>query len=485
MLRDSCESMRPSIPGVALSFTVAAYMLRIYLTSRPNLLANSVGIVLPALSPFLHLKAFMTPSWLEVKLTEWAVARFLTPTHAFGAPGTIPPAPDYTHDDTWVALWPRRDTADLQSDGYYADEATANFQDRCDLFYLHPTTFYSASSWNAPFNDTDAALLVDEGIVYQQASAFHNICRIYAPRFRQMTASGYFERVNGAPALDLAYSDVRAAFIEFLKRRDGDSSPQGSRPLMLAAHSQGTTLMERLLLEFFAPVSSQLRHLLVVAFLLGMEVHDGPYSWSGKSTDARKQDEDLAVQQGRTLLPLCEQASQTGCVVAFRTFLGSEDVCKFLSRPLVEGTRTSTPLQKKVCTNPITWTAMGATDNVSTAGQHLGCMPIVHPWVNMRYLIFGHAKGEASVDRLNGSISDIDKQCSLEASCTEDGALLIKMSMLQKLWASGFAVPFPAWTVFSFPGQNTHAYDFNFFFNNLRQNGATRLKAWARASLVQ
>ena len=112
---------------------------------------------------------------------------------------------------------------------------------RCDVFYLHPTTYFSGKGWNAPHDEESAALMVDEGILFQQAAAFHNGCRIYAPRYRQMTGTGYVDRVNGDLALDVAYEDIKRAFESFMFRRQTECM----RSIILASHSQGTTLCQK------------------------------------------------------------------------------------------------------------------------------------------------------------------------------------------------------------------------------------------------
>merc|ERR1712070_399206 len=95
-------------------------------------------------------------------------------------------------------------------------------------------------------------------------------------------------------------------------------------------------------------------------------------------------------------------------------------------------------------------------------------------------MIFGSSMNESSVERLNGTISNIDTICSFEATCTKDGLLRVNMPLSQRLWAPGYLLPFPAWTVFFFPGQTSHAYDYNYFFNNVRENAAIRVKAWQK-----
>lgn len=87
-----------------------------------------------------------------------------------------------------------------------------------------------------------------------QAAVFNRVCRIYAPRYRQMQYAGFFaDPATARPACDLAYSDVRAAFEHFLATRSGgdcddeDEEAKAPRPIFLAAHSQGALHMARLL----------------------------------------------------------------------------------------------------------------------------------------------------------------------------------------------------------------------------------------------
>jgi len=75
---------------------------------------------------------------------------------------------------------------------------------------------------------------------------------------------------------------------------------------------------------------------------------------------------------------------------------------------------------------------------------------------------------------------DIDLGCTVDARCDDDGMLMVEMPFWQRYWAHGYIVPFPVWTVFAFPGLNTHAYDYNLFFNNLRKNGIERVKNWEK-----
>jgi hypothetical protein len=272
---------------LAICFSFGVYHLyHLLKINRPLLITNLVGIILPLCSPIIHLKNILSIPSIEVDYILPLFAPSFSPALPFHE-DRVPPPPDYTKDDSWSALWPRKDTADLISFGWYQENEKNPIDDpiatqdkaRCDVFYLHPTTYFSRDGWNSPFDDVSAGLMVDEGIMFQQASAFHLGCRIYAPRYRQMTGAGYLNRTNGEHALNIAYSDVKRAFESFLYRRQTECR----RSIILASHSQGTTLMEKLLLEYFAKNTKNgqdLRSKLVAAYLIGMEIHDGPYSYS-------------------------------------------------------------------------------------------------------------------------------------------------------------------------------------------------------------
>src|SRR3546814_201028 len=103
------------------------------------------------------------------------------------------------------------------------------------IFFIHPTSYLERSKWNAPLDDkesADRARLFIQG----QASAFNNAGQIWAPRYRQATFGAFLTGKKEAQmALGAAYRDVAAAFDYFLSQNEG-------RPLILAAHSQGSQI---------------------------------------------------------------------------------------------------------------------------------------------------------------------------------------------------------------------------------------------------
>ena len=164
---------------------------------------------------------------------------FVVPNHAFSdVPSPAPP--DYANPAHWAALPERDDLADTLAVGATDLQATA----AVDVFFVHPTTFVSADAWNQSLDDTTTNETTDRMVMQGQASVFNACCRIYAPRYRQATLAAFFVEVDSAAqALDLAYSDVVAAFRYYL------ATFNHGRPFVLAGHSQGSRHLDFLLAE--------------------------------------------------------------------------------------------------------------------------------------------------------------------------------------------------------------------------------------------
>ncbi|MDP2342066.1 MAG: DUF3089 domain-containing protein [Deltaproteobacteria bacterium] len=205
----------------------------------------------------------------------------MTPGGEFD-PALVPAEPDYANDAAWLALPTTKDEADVALAELPAVDVAA-----VDVFYLHPTSSVEAR-WNAPFDDDAVRAASIRGGTLIQASVFNGCCAVYAPTYRQASGAAFTHpSTSGDRALDLAFSDVRAAFAEFRKRA-------GARPFVLAGHSQGAALAGRLLREVIA-VDVDERARLVAAYLPG-----APFKAS-----------DLGG------LRACASREEVGCVVTF------------------------------------------------------------------------------------------------------------------------------------------------------------------------
>lgn len=242
----------------------------------------------------------------------------------------LPPAPDYAQPGSWGALPQRDDAADVIPKG--ADARDRQADAAADLFYVHPTAYFSPAAWNAGIDNEIVRFVVDAGMLAGQASAFNEVAKVYAPRYRVMTLGGYTAPAGPDEALDLAYSDVRRAFIHYLEHwNDG-------RPILIASHSQGTQHATRLLAEFFR--EGPLPERLVVAYLIGFGV-------SSRSFD------------GRGPVDTCQSPDDTGCVVSWMTFGEGGDASLFPNGLADDDI--------PICTNPLSWRTDG--EPVGRAGN--------------------------------------------------------------------------------------------------------------------
>jgi hypothetical protein len=202
---------------------------------------------------------------------------------------TMPPAPDYSKNESWAALPTRPDNADRTPDPKLPNlQADA----QVDVFFLHPTLFWNKSKdWNGDVGDAKLNQKTDESTILFQASAFNEAGRVYAPRYRQAHYRSFFtaDTLSAKQALDLAYADLKAAFEYYLAHYN-----QG-RPIIIAAHSQGALHAIRLLREFFD--GKVLKNKLVAAYIVGWPVRKNAFK----------------------TIPPCESPDQTGCFCSWRS----------------------------------------------------------------------------------------------------------------------------------------------------------------------
>lgn len=114
-----------------------------------------------------------------------------------------------------------------------------------DLFIVCPTVdIGTGGNKNMSLDDNEVkknfygALNMERGI-------YERHCRMYAPYYRQAVLADYDLPANEAePYFNLAYKDVRAAFVYYMQHENN------GRPFVLAGFSQGAEMCLRLLKEF-------------------------------------------------------------------------------------------------------------------------------------------------------------------------------------------------------------------------------------------
>jgi hypothetical protein len=345
----------------------------------------------------------------EKQLMRWS----LVPRVPFAA-AALPAGADYSQARLWLARPDiARNPALWTPPGFAATR-----RPRVSVFFVHPTSFLEASAWNAPLDDREsqerAALFVRS-----EASAFNGVGAIWAPKYRQATFGAFLtDEANAGRALDLAYRDVLAAYEEFLREAPAD------RPIILAAHSQGSLHLLRLLHERIrgAPEASRI----VAVYVVGWPVSVGA---------------DLPALP----LPACAGPDQARCLISWQSFAEPAEPGQITqvydaSRGFTGAPRAASAM---LCINPLTGTQGGA----APANANLGT------------LVPDAALGAAEFRR--GAVG---------ARCGERGLLLI-----------GAADALPAMGGYVLPGNNYHVYDYALFWANIRADAERRLVVYEGA----
>lgn len=240
-------------------------------------------------------------------------------------PNNIPTPPNYGKQNAWAALPYRVDACDhFDRDEMHVHDSSK----QVDVFFIHPTTYSKGERWNADIEDVAINKATDKKPMKYQASVFSQSCRIYAPRYRQAILKSFYDVKNGEKALELAYSDVKAAFEYYLENYNG------GRPIIIASHSQGTFHAKKLLKEFFD--DKPLKNKLVMAYLVGYAVSNSDYN---------------------SILE-CANSQQTGGIVSWNCFKSGFIPDNFNSF-----------YRGAICTNPVTWETDTSITNLSS---HLG-----------------------------------------------------------------------------------------------------------------
>lgn len=200
--------------------------------------------------------------------------------------------PDYTNLNYWAAHPDKWDPSD-SIPKVLKDEKP---EEMADVFFLHPTSYTSDTDTfpdNARIDDPYLNRKTDYSSILYQASVFNQSCRVFAPRYRQAHLRMYYigDTARAHTAFDTAYADVREAFRYYLTHYNM------GRPIIIAAHSQGTTHAKRLLREFFDS-DSLLRRQLVAAYILGIPVEKSFFQ----------------------VLQPCRDSLSTGCYISWRTY---------------------------------------------------------------------------------------------------------------------------------------------------------------------
>ena len=245
-----------------------------------------------------------------------ALVRLLTLATAVVA---IPSTGHAIHDTTvWLCkpgladdpCTPGLDTTEVSPTGQVlgVEHVDADPSPAADCFYVYPTVS------DDPTANSDLSIDPEErSIALYQAARYSQVCRVFAPMYRQVTVTQLLKgtdtitRKMGA----IAYGDVVKAWQTYLKLYNK------GRGVILIGHSQGTFVLRRLIAHRIDNRAA-VRKRLVSAILLGGNV------LVRKGTDSRGDFRHI---------PGCTSATDVGCVIAFSTFDGPVPPNALFGRP--------------------------------------------------------------------------------------------------------------------------------------------------------
>ncbi len=137
-------------------------------------------------------------------------------------------------------------------------------------------------------------------VIAAQFARFAEVCRPFAPLYRQVTLTALRAGMGGRPMAadrELGYNDVKAAWEDYL------AHDNNGRGVVLIGHSQGSGVLTQLIANEIDGKPIQDR--IISALLIGTR---------------------LSVPRGKLVggsfksLPLCTEADETGCVITYASF---------------------------------------------------------------------------------------------------------------------------------------------------------------------
>jgi len=230
-----------------------------------------------------------------------------------------------------------------------------------DCLYVYPTVSRETTD-NSDLTVQPAEVAAAEA----QASRFSQVCKVWAPMYRQRTTASLQKGLGADPHADaVAYASLRSAWQDYL------AHDNHGRPIVFLGHSQGSAMLIRLLAREVEP-NAALRGRTVVAILPGGNVTVPVGKGVGGTFEH---------------LPLCRAATQTGCVIAYSSFPKEPPANAVLGRPgqgvsLQSGQTTKRGVQIG-CVNPAA--LEGGSANLDpyfpTATSTPPPPPVTTPWV--------------------------------------------------------------------------------------------------------
>ncbi|MEX6725509.1 DUF3089 domain-containing protein [Parapedomonas caeni] len=328
------------------------------------------------------------------------------------AESELAPAPDYADPAVWVAMPGHPGPSQDVPAGYRAAP-----RPQIDVFYVPPTTFLKNSRWNAPLDDAETNERTDM-MVRHQASVFNGVGQIWAPRYRHAAFGAFLsdQPADVGQALAVAYTDVQAAFDAYL-------AASGSRPFILAGHSQGSLHALALLKDRIAS-QPLVKPRLVAAYLVGWPI------------SSKADLEPLGLEA-------CATPAATGCVLSWQSFGEPADVSGIAA----------------------VYNATRGASGIARAGTPMVCVNPLSGWADSRRVDANANLGALAFSKPDEPLGPLEAEVT-GATCQSDGFLHLTHN------------PDAPYDKFLLPGENYHVYDYALFWANIRANAQMRVEAY-------
>lgn len=332
-----------------------------------------------------------TPSLEDLSGKKLGMPVLLPP---FDPDNHIPEPPDYSQSDCWIS-----------KPAWFSKEKKA-----VDVFWVYPTILSDSTSYLMDIHDT---LLRQEAwwTLVSQASIFDGQANIYAPFYRQNNVNiNPIMLTTARPIFKLGQQDLIAAFSYFMKHFN-----RGERPIILAAHSQGSVrVVELSKAGELLTGSRDLLSRLIAAYTIGYSITPS----------------DI---EENPLIKISENASETGCFITYNSLSDAAGVERL----------APTVLPGSFVVNPLNW----KTDTAFAAASE-----------NIEAVFFRHDDPTNPI-----------KYPHFAAAQKKGNALVITQVSNQEELAA---------TSVTFPEGVYHIYDYAIFYGNLKKNVGERISTY-------
>ena len=221
---------------------------------------------------------------------------------------------DYSKEASWLA---------------FPEDSNAH---EVDVFFLYPTIYQGDGIQDITDPEQIAA---SEVPIRTQASVFGDSANIYAPLYRQVGREGFSDTENLDGFLQIAKQDAKDAFLYYLENYNN------GRPFIIAAHSQGSSLMAEILTDIWGTTGAEDR--MIATYIIGYSVTESD-------------------MENNPNIRMCESPTDTGCFISYNSL---KDGMQSESIQILDGA---------VATNPLSWISSSEDGEYIPASENLGAV---------------------------------------------------------------------------------------------------------------